>query len=155
MTSQELKEKLQRDEELRVQLLRNLKAELPNLKALLAAAEAHWGIEDAVYRFYHGSFKVYGLAQSYTERIVAALRALLPDRELDSDFLDIVKDGTGKQFEMSHNQDWLRHTRPMVEALFHAHYFLKMACKYGEQLSESPQVLPSGWAAFLYLYRLR
>jgi hypothetical protein len=43
----------------------------------------------------------------------------------------------------------------IVEAAFHAHYVLKLACKYGRELDESPQALPSGWAAVLYLFNLR
>jgi hypothetical protein len=43
----------------------------------------------------------------------------------------------------------------MVEAFFHAHYFLRMACKYGRGLQEPPQAMPSGWAAVLYLFDLR
>jgi hypothetical protein len=46
-------------------------------------------------------------------------------------------------------------TRPIVEAFFHARYFLEMVCGYGRQLTEPPSPLPSGWAAVLYLYGLR
>ena len=46
-------------------------------------------------------------------------------------------------------------TRPILEAFFHARYFLEMVCKYGRKLKAPPQVLPSGWAAVLYLYQLR
>ena len=31
----------------------------------------------------------------------------------------------------------------------------RMACKYGEELRDLPNPMPSGWAAFLYLYNLR
>ncbi len=155
MTTAEFEAKRAQEDALRVQLLANLKSHLSELKKLLASAEGHWGAEDTVYRFYHQSFKVYGQAQQWTESIVAALRQLLPGRELDADFLKIVTEGTGKQFELSHNQDWLRHTRPMVEAMFHAIYFLRMACKYGEELNDLPNPMPSGWAAFLSLYNLR
>lgn len=41
--------------------------------------------------------------------------------------------------------------RPIVEAFLHARFMLEMACKFAEELSEPPQALPSGWAAFLYL----
>jgi len=67
----------------------------------------------------------------------------------------IVRDGTGKTFEREHNRRWLEVTRPIVEAFFHAHYFLEMAVRYGMQLKHPPRQLPSGWAAFLYLYNLR
>ena len=46
-------------------------------------------------------------------------------------------------------------SRPIVEVFFHAHFMLKMVCKYGRDLSEPPQMLPSGWAAVLYLFNLR
>ena len=155
MTTAEFEAKRAQEDALRAQLLANLKAQLPELKRLLASVEGHWGAEDTVYRFYHQSFKVYGNAQSLTNSIVAALRQLLPERELNSDFLTIVTEGTGKRFELSHNKDWLPHTRPMVEAMFHAIYFLRMACKYGEELRELPNPMASGWAAILYLYNLR
>jgi hypothetical protein len=43
----------------------------------------------------------------------------------------------------------------MLEAFGHARYFLKMACKYGNELASPPNMMPSGWAALLYLYGLR
>ena len=45
--------------------------------------------------------------------------------------------------------------RPILEAFFHARYMLEMAVKYGKELDRPPNCLPSGWAAFLYLYDLR
>ncbi len=135
-------------------LLRKLKDSLPALEKLLDECSSHWGYEDPVYRFYHGSFKVYGL-QSGTTAIVAALQALAPERKLNDWFMQIVKDGTGKKFEGDHNRRWLEVTRPMVEAFFHARYFLEMGVRYGKQLKVPPLLLPSGWAAFLYLYGLR
>ncbi|MGB8931946.1 MAG: hypothetical protein WCC48_11925 [Anaeromyxobacteraceae bacterium] len=39
--------------------------------------------------------------------------------------------------------------------LFHARYFLTMAVTYAEELDEAPRLMPSGWAAVLYLYGLR
>jgi hypothetical protein len=42
-----------------------------------------------------------------------------------------------------------------VEAFFHATYFLQMAVKYGPELEYPPRVIPSGWAALLYLHNLR
>lgn len=141
--------------EYRERLLANLKVALPELEKLLAEVEDHWGIEDGVYRFYHQSFKVYGDLQPLTLRMVAGLQALLPDRPMNDWFRQIVAEGTGKTFEPSHNEDWLRHSRPIAEACFHAHYFLRMACKYGRELDAVPNPMPSGWAALLYLFDLR
>jgi hypothetical protein len=47
-------------------LFANLKAALPGLRELLERCSDHWGYEDPVYRFYHQSFKVYGLQETTT-----------------------------------------------------------------------------------------
>ena len=148
------KEPWERREEEAGKLLSAAKRKLPELKALLASVSDHWGYEDPIYRFYHQSFKVYHL-QTATLKIVAELQALAPHLKLNSDFLEIVAEGTGKQFDMSHNANWLKHTRPIVEAFFHARHLLRMVCKYAEELPKPPQVLPSGWATVLYLFNLR
>ncbi len=135
-------------------LFASLKAALPELEKLLAETSGEWGYEDPVYRFYHQSFKVYALGHS-TKRIVSALQALAPERPLNDWFVRIVAEGTDKKFEHEHNARWLEVTRPIVEAFFHARYFLDMAVTHGRQLKAPPRMLPSGWAALLYLYRLR
>jgi len=136
------------------QLFANLRASLPELEKLLRDCESHGGYDDGIYRFYHHSFKVYSL-QEMTSATVAALQSLAPERTLNESFMAIVRDGTGKTFEREHNRRWLEVTRPIVEAFFHARYFLEMGARYGKQLKHPPRQLPSGWAAFLYLYNLR
>jgi hypothetical protein len=136
------------------ELFANLKRGLPDLKALLEKCSSHWGYEDPVYRFYHHSFKVYRL-QETTAEIVKALQALAPGRELHDEFMRIVREGTGKAFALEHNTVWMETTRPILEAFFHARFFLEMAVRYGEGLESPPNLLPSGWAALLYLYDLR
>lgn len=134
-------------------LFSSLKQALPQLKALLVECRTEYA-EDPIYRFYHHSFKVYGLQQK-TLTVFEALRSLAPQRKLHSFFEKIIKDGTGKHFELEHNQRWLLETRPILEAFFHARYFLEIAVRYGDELTEPPLLLPSGWAAFLYLFNLR
>jgi hypothetical protein len=131
-----------------------IRAALPDLEALLEECNGHWAYEDYVYRFYHQSFKVY-LLQEATLRIVEKLRGLSPDREFNEWFEQIVAEGTGKTFAMEDNENWLGVTRPILEAFFHARYFLEMAVKYGRELEYPPRAMPSGWAALLYLYNLR
>lgn len=131
----------------------NLQAQSDELRQLLESASDHWGYEDPIYRFYHQSFKVYPLAES-TTRIVTALQRLLPDQPLNPWFLQIVREGTGKEFQIDDNQRWLDATRPILKAFFHARYFLEMACRYAEA-PEKNQPMPSGWAALLYLFNLR
>lgn len=135
-------------------LLRTAKKSLPQLKKLLIKMSSHWDYEDSIYRLYHQSCKVYAL-QENTQKIVSALQALAPHLQLNADFINIITDGTGKKFDITHNKDWLHHTRPIVEAFFHAKYMLEMVCKYAKELSAPPQMLPSGWASVLYLYNLR
>ena len=135
-------------------LLANIKQRVPELEKLLQHAQSHWGYEDCVYRYYHQSWKVFGV-QSTTTQIVKTLRELLPDVELNGRFLAIIESGTGKQFTNETNKNWDATTRPLLEAFFHARFMLEMVVKYGRELDEPPQILPSGWAAVLYLYGLR
>jgi hypothetical protein len=135
-------------------LLATIGKELPRLEELLRAVNDHWGCEDRIYRFYHQSFKVFDL-QRLTDNIVAALRGLAPHLPLHVCFTEIVAEGTGKEFSMEMNERWTETTRPIVEAFFHARYFLEMVCKYGKELTEPPQPMPSGWAAVMELYGLR
>lgn len=135
-------------------LFSSLKAALPELEKLLRECDGEWGYEDPIYRFYHQSFKVYALGNT-TKRIVSALQALAPEQPLNEWFVGIVAEGTDKTFDHEHNARWLEVTRPIVEAFFHARYFLEMAVTYGRDLTAPPRLLPSGWASFLYLYRLR
>ena len=135
------------------ELIGHLKVHLPGLKALLDESSSHWGYEDPIYRFYHHSYKVFAL-QSRTEEIVSALRGLLPGRPLNAWFLQIVGEGTGKEFTPGMNADWECHTRPILEAFMHARFFLEMAVRYAH-LPSPPDPLPSGWAALLCLYGLR
>ena len=136
------------------ELLANLQRELAGLEILLGECNDIWTYEDRVYRFYHQSFKVFGL-QSTTSKVVEALQALLPETPMNEWFLEIVRQGTGKEFKREDNENWLAITRPIIEAFFHARFFLEMAVKYGRELEFPPRMLPSGWAALLYLYNLR
>ena len=134
-------------------LLENLGSRQSELAGHLETASSHWDFEDPIYRFYHQSRKVYYL-QDQTTRIVALLQSLGPDRPLNSWFMAIIEQGSGKVFKEEDNKDWTRITRPILEAFFHARFFLEMAVRYST-LAEPPMPLPSGYAALLYLYGLR
>jgi len=136
------------------ELLANLKASAAALRQLRHQCNDHWGYEDPVYRFYHQSFKVYQL-QDTTARIVAALEGLRPGHPLHPWFSQIVAAGTGREFTSDDNARWPEATRPVVEAFFHARYFLEMAVRYAGRFEAAPRFLRSGWAALLELYGLR
>lgn len=137
-----------------IALLDNIKMNMPKLEELLEKCNKEHTYEDGVYRFYHGSFKVEYI-QRLTSEIVSTLKNLSSDNNLNRDFLEIISEGTEKTFNFSWNLEWLKHTRPLLEAFFHAKFFLEMAVKYGKELDKPPNLLPSGWAALLYLYNLR
>jgi hypothetical protein len=134
-------------------LLDRLKQRKVDLEKALQEMSGHWSYEDTFYRFYHGSFKVYGV-QTATERAVKLLSELMPERKLNLAFDKIIREGTGKKFEMAHNREWDRQTRPMLEAFAHAKFMIEMAVRYAD-LPAPSQPMPSGWAALLYLYDLR
>ena len=135
-------------------LFDNLKNKLPELTQLLIKCSDH-RYEDSVYRFYHQSRKIW-IVQHLTTQIVDSLQSLLPNYELNEWFILVVNEGTGKEFNRGEdNRRWLEVTRPILEAFFHARYFLEMAVKYGNELEYPPMMLPSGWASLLYLYNLR
>jgi hypothetical protein len=136
-------------------LFANIKKELPRLTALLDDVNKDGNYDDCVYRFYHQSFKVFR-TQRLTVTMVEALKRLLPDRELNAWFMQIYEQGTGKKFDpQKDNRNWLPATRPILEAFFHAKYFLEMVVKFGNALDSPPGMLPFGWGAVLYLYNLR
>jgi hypothetical protein len=116
--------RLQRDQI----LLEEIKKHLPALKELLIRMEDCY--EDGIYRFYHQSNKVYSLqhctdeASDLFKKIVQSI-----DRSLCNQFKEIVAQGTGLIFESAHNKNWSIHTRPIVEAFFHAKYFIEMMVK--------------------------
>ena len=100
-------------------LLATIKDRLPELRELWKEFNSHWHYEDQIYRFYHQSYKVFRLQES-AKKIVSVLQSLAPNLSLNSWFMQIVTEGTGKEFDVSMNQRWPEETRPMVEAFFHA-----------------------------------
>lgn len=136
------------------ELLANAKARLAEIEALLAGFER--AEEDAVYRYYHRSLKVFW-QQSAVRRARELLRDLAPEgRSLDGDFKRICHEALDHEFEMSRtNTNWGAETRPILEAFWHCKYFLAQLNRYARELDEPVDMLPEGWAAVLELYGLR
>jgi len=138
-------------------LFKNIKENLPKLEEQFIKSNSHWVYEDGIYRYYHASFKVYCL-QAITSEIVEVLKSISPheDKEnINELFLEILNEGTGKTWKPSHNKEWSKICRPIIEAFLQSKFFLEMAIKYGKELNEAPNCLPSGWAALLYFYKIR
>lgn len=135
-------------------LFKNLKQNLPKLKELLTKLNSEWFYEDYVYRFYHQSYKLFHI-QNLTQQIFKSLQELAPKEQLNEWFCQIFNAGTGNEFTSKCNNDWPKHTQRLLEAFFHAKFFLEMAVKYGQELTDPPLCMPSGYAALLYLYNMR
>ena len=136
------------------QLLKNLKENRKLLETLLEKINKEFNYDDLVYRFYHSSFKVFYI-QDLTVEIYNTLKKLAPRNiTINTDFQIIFNEGTNKKFKSTMNQNWLKHTRPILEAFFHAKYFLEMAIK-SSRMNGKYIALPSYWAGLLYFYNLR
>lgn len=118
--------------------------------------EGWFGGEDRFYRFYHQSFKIFDL-QAYTEDMVDLFKGLLGYEleDLNKYFVEIYKEGTGKEFNVDMNVRWTKETRPIVEAYFHAKEILNLMIKYGLESDERNREGNAGWFAVLYLYNIR
>lgn len=140
-------------------LLKNIKKELPRLEDFLRSINAHWCYEDLIYRFYHQSYKVY--YRFPIKEAIDILNSLSPMAPGDipnlpnHPFLKSILAAVPLGFVQSHNDDWCKYTRPIVEVSLHLKYFIEMAVKYGKELDKAPDMMPSGWAALLYYYGLR
>lgn len=143
-----------RDERIRI-LQGNLRARKDELVELLREVGEEFGYPDLIYRFYHHSFKVQSL-QTMTINIVNALRGLCPEASWNKDFDQILREGTPGSFRYEWNDGWHQEPRRIVEAFFHAKYFLEMAvrCVDFPDLGEG-DLLPSDLAGLLYFYNLR
>jgi hypothetical protein len=136
------------------QLLRAVKQHLSDIDALLKGFES-WE-EDAVYRYYHQSFKVYNL-QRAIRRVRQLFEELAPNgTELNPWFVAVCQGACAHEFDIERsNRHWQEEIRPILEGFWHCQYFLRQLARYGRGLEDPPDVLPYGWAAVLHLYRIR
>ena len=140
-------------------LLKNIKQRLPELQSLLEEVEADKGIKYALYWFYFDHWirpvKVLSLAQPLTQKIVAALTELSTEGGLNKWFTEIVADGTERESKSEDDKHWPQSGRAVLEALLHAHFFLKIVCEYGKKIEDPGDVTESGWEAVRCLYDLQ
>ena len=134
-------------------LLNSIKKRLPEIERLLNVVNSHWNYEDPIYRYYHRSYKSYYIQDS-TLAMVNLFNKIC-NVPLNAQFMNIIKNGTNKRWKEVANKNWDKINRPMLEAYFHARFFLEMVYKYGKKFKKTPEVMPSGWAAILYLYNMR
>jgi hypothetical protein len=135
-------------------LLLRIKARLPDLVELARTLEE--AEEDGVYRFYHGSNKVFHL-QDPVKEAFALVKEI--GGEVDPphfEFARIVEAGTAQGFQGGRtNANWNAETKPILEAFWHTKYFINMMVKYANELETVESPLDCGMAAVLYLFELR
>lgn len=133
------------------ELISNIRSRHDELSSLLENVSDKWGYDDSIYRFYSQSFKVYKV-QAMTQQIVEMLRSLAPEgTTFNSFFVEIIQTGaSGKKFDSTQNEQWTQHTRPIVEAFFHARYFLEAAVKNVKYMDATSMTQPPGRMAALF-----
>lgn len=91
------------------------------------------------------------------ERANALFESLAPqETKLNPWYVAITGMALSKKFEADEtNQKWLEETLPISHAFWHAKYFLEQMSVAANVIEDPPKILPSGWAAVLYLYNLR
>lgn len=151
---QEIEAAHERTNALAAKLLENInqhKTEIQQLLTFFCNEEP-----DLVYRFYHQSFKVFGMINLIV-RANDLFERLAPDSiPLNAWYLSITKVSISKKFNPAEtNQKWLEETLPITQGFWHAKYFLEHMIVAADEIESAPQILPSGWAAVLYLYNLR
>ncbi len=133
-------------------LLRRIKEALPDLEELLERADRRGA--DRFYKFYSGSLKTYDL-QTETGEIVAALRAVMPGRQMDERFLEITGRGMGRNFGIAHNDRWSEEAGPVVGAFLHARMMLGQMVECGRRIEGLPvRIICPGWQLMRCLYRI-
>ena len=142
-------------------LSKNIQSHLKELEDCLNKIVKSEGVyEGRIYRFYHYSFKVYWLKESVKE-IVNLLKKINPNKnnKFCDLFEEILRDCEKVgDWELKHNDEWSKNTRPIVEAFLHSKYFLEMAVICGRE--QKQEGFPEGgiyqrWASLLELYNIR
>ena len=134
-------------------LFLRIKARLPDLEE--TALELEEAEEDGVYRFYHGSNKVFFLQDPVKAAFTLIKEIGGEDDPPNFEYAGIVEAGTAHQFSETTNANWEAETKPILEAFWHTKYFINMMVRYAKELETVESPLEPGMAAVLYLFGLR
>lgn len=133
-------------------LLKNIQLHEYAIRSLLSRLEGRFAGEDGIYRFYNQSFKAFYLQES-TEQIANLLKKLL-NIPLNQIYLDIISEGTGKEFTEDTNKSWTKEVQPIVNAFLHSLHILKLIVKYGLDSTDKKRMDGNGWSTILVIYNL-
>jgi hypothetical protein len=133
-------------------LLNRIKDRLPALEELqqeMAEAE-----DIGFLHFYRSDPSVYDL-RKLTAQAASLLRDIAADGELALSFEVIMQDATASKLDLTSSRMWILSATPTIAGFYHCRFFVERLVRYGHELEQSPDMLPSGWAAILCLYCLR
>jgi hypothetical protein len=111
-------------------LFLRIKARLPELEEL--ARDLEEAQEDGVYRFYHGSNKVFFLQDPVKAAFTLIKEIGGEDDPPNFEYARIVEAGTAQQFSETTNENWEAETKPILDAFWHTNNFIQMMAKFGE-----------------------
>lgn len=134
-------------------LFLRIKARLPKLESV--ARDLEEIEENGIYRFYHGSYKVFYLQDPVKEAFTLIKEIGGESDPPNFEYARIIEAGTAHQFTATTNENWEAETKPILEAFWHTKYFVNMMVKYGKELEKVERALQPGMAAVLYLFELR
>ena len=120
-------------------LFLRIKSRLPELEEL--AHDLKETEEDGVYRFYHGSNKVFFLQDPVKEAFTLINEIGGESDPPNFEYARIIGVGTAHQFSETTNENWEAETKPILDAFWHTKYFINMMVKYAKELEkvESPR----------------
>ena len=149
----------EQNQQLSQALLTNIKKNRKRIKFLLKVVNSREGAyEGEIYRFYHYSFKVYRL-HGTIKSMVEVLQACdpKPEKKFCVFFETILNDAEAVgAWKEEHNKEWLKYTRPIVEAFLHAKYMLEMAYLCDKLYRRAPKgFIDQKWGSLLELYGIR
>lgn len=140
-------------------LLAALRSRCEQLEEIQRRIEPNKGaLEDCVYRFWHQSFKVeYARVITRDITLVLAEAALETGTELNPWYQEIVDAQALFRFDYSMNEDWPKHTRPVIDAFLHTTWLLGAILR---TLSQPPHrvvrgILSYDWATIQCVFKLR
>lgn len=140
-------------------LLIALRSRCDRLEEIQRRVEPNVGaLEDCLYRFWHQSFKVvYAKGVTHDIADVLAEAALESGTEIHQWFYEIVGAQAKFSFDFSMNEQWPKHTRPVIDAFLHATWILGAILR---TLSRPQRSVVRGnlsydWATILCVFRLR
>jgi hypothetical protein len=139
-------------QECRERLLRNIKAQLPQLKKLLREVDA--GLRSKKGEDQSGDISVRTVQwqQAMAQKVCSELQNLQPDRPLRTSFRRAVAEATRQEIDSAASP--VQETR-VISAFLLAQFLLELACKKGGELKTLPDESDDDWGALLKLFDLQ